>query len=605
MKRLFGRMNLRNKLMAMLAMFILVPLLLVGIVFYDQSGELVVERTDAETGQVLNLVQQNVDRLLNQVEGQLLSLYDQEALIEELSNLHRGHDTRADGGQEGISLLLRHFLLGKEYIDSVYLLPNDGSVYSADFKGSTFFLQQLGRHPEWKEWITMAGGRIVWFPAYTLPPNPFLAQPSHYIPFGMQIRDVSDVLQPLGIVILNLKIEALDDIIGEVGVSPNSVFMVTDNRGKVVWHRNASLYGTDFWEATFFQEAIRQCGRFSTQRLNGELYRVGCVESDYNHWLYFSFVPLGDLEAQSENMKRFLMVTIFAFTALFILLAWLTSHYITKPLRQMASAMKRIQRDNVGVRVQTQSFDEIGMLQSAFNIMQSRIDDLISEVRNISEKEREAEVKALQAQINPHVLYNTLDAINWMAVERNQTDISSMITALGDIMRYAIRQNQKLVTMDEELKWAKNYAYLQKMRFEDRFDIVFDVDPDILSLKVPRLFLQPYLENAIIHGMENTEADGLIRVTAGRDDRGRIRVVVADNGCGIPAERLEAIRKKGVSGVGITNLDERLKLEYGPAYGVAIDSVPGEGTTVVILLPVLHENEHDKREGHEDESAGR
>jgi len=604
MRRLFGKLNLRNKLMLILTVFILVPLFLAGFVFYSQSTELVVERADKETGQVLNLVQQNVDRLLKQMEGQLLSLYDQEDLIAELGRLQRD-PFRGNGLQEGISLYLRNFLIGREYIDSVYLISSSGTVHFADFKGSGYFLQMMDRHPEWKKAIDMSGGRVVWFSAYELPPNPSLQSPSHYVPFGMQIRDVTDVLQPLGIVILNMKIQALDDIIGGVSVSPNSVFLVTDRNGQVVWHRSAALYGTDFRDAAFFRDAVRQCGVFATQRLNGDLYRIGCTKSDYNGWLYFSFVPMQDLKAQTENVKRFFMSTIVALTVLFILLALLTTHYITNPLRQMAMAMKRLQRDNLGVRMPMQSFDEIGLLQSAFNIMQSRIDDLITEVRNISEKEREAEVRALQAQINPHVLYNTLDTINWMAIERNQPDISEMITALGDIMRYAIRRDKKLVTLDEELKWAKNYAYLQKMRFEDRFDVEFDVDPGILHLLVPRLFLQPYLENSIIHGMENRESGGWIRVSAGRDGDGRIRVAVEDNGSGIPENRLRAIRERSVHGVGIHNLDERLKLEYGPGYGVTIESEPDKGTTVVILLPELHEQEGGKLGVEHAESVGR
>src|SRR5690606_16407547 len=136
-------------------------------------------------------------------------------------------------------------------------------------------------------------------------------------------------------------------------------------------------------------------------------YRVGSTQSDYNNWYYFSFIPISDLEAQSTNMKGFFISTIVAFTVLFVMLAWLTSHFITKPIRKMAIAMKRPNIDIVDIPMGKKSFDEIAHLQSAFNRMQRRIDELITEVRIVSEKEREAEVRALHAQINPHVLYNT------------------------------------------------------------------------------------------------------------------------------------------------------------------------------------------------------
>ena len=588
MKRFFSSRNLRNKLMITLVVFILTPLILIGYIFYERSNQYILDRTDRETYQVLNLVRQNVDQLLQEIENQLLSLYDQEEVIGELSRLYSTSNImQIEQNQESINQYLRTFLLGKDQVDSVYMIPSGSAVYFADFKGSSFFLEQLSKRPEWRSQLQAADGKVVWFPTYGLAPNRFLSQPQYYIPVGMQVKDVTDVLQPLGTIMLNVKIEALDRIIGPVSVSPNSVFMVTDSQGQVVWHHHSEIYGTNIRDETFYQEAVRHLGKFTTQRLNGELYRIGVTQSDYNGWYYFSFLPIRDLEAQSENMKSFLVLTIVAFTALFVLLAWLTTHFITKPIRQMVAAMKLIHKNNLGIRLQTQSIDEIGLLQSAFNGMQDRINDLIYEVRVKSEKEREAEVRALQAQINPHVLYNTLDTINWMAIERGQKDISEMITALSDIMRYAIRQKNKLVTLKEEINWAENYSYLQKMRFEDRFDISFDIDLDIVEHKVPRLFMQPYLENAIIHGMEHTESGGLIRITARSNEQGHIEVVIADNGCGISQEKLRAIKRKETHGMGIYNLDERLQLEYGRPFGVTVESELNKGTTITITLPKL------------------
>lgn len=271
-----------------------------------------------------------------------------------------------------------------------------------------------------------------------------------------------------------------------------------------------------------------------------------------------------------------------------MLLAWLTTHYITKPIRQMAVAMKRIQKDNFEYRLQAQSEDEIGLLQSSFNSMSSRINDLIHEVKVISEQEKEAEVKALQAQINPHFVYNTLDAMNWIAIEKEQPEISGMITSLSDIMRYAIRPGAPLVTIEEELKWARNYAYLQEMRFEERFEIGFDVDPSIYGYKVPRLLLQPYLENSILHGMEEMESGGRIDVSMALQEDGRaILIRIQDNGIGISEEKLQMIRDRLVHGIGMYNLNDRLKLEYGPEFGVQVNSVYGQGTTITIVIPAI------------------
>lgn len=581
-----GKWSLQKKMTLLLVLFILVPLLVFGYSFNGSSGRFVAKRTDQEASQVLSLVRQNVDQMLREYETLLKSIYENEDVIAELSRIDAGNGQAGGGNSETINRFLRNFLRGKEDLDSIYLYTSDGQMYFADFKGSNFFLSLFGQHPEWQRTAEAAGGRAVWLPTYELPANRYLPQNTHYFLLGMQVRNVAEAMQPLGSVYMNVKISALDRLIREVNVSPHGILLLADGSGNLLWSRNSEAYGVKLADIPFYRELLERREPFSKQKLNGEIYRVGFVQSTYNDWYYLSLIPQSDLTEQSRDLRQFLLVTLIAFGGSFVLLAWLTSRYITRPVRQMALAMKQIHKDNLDLRLPPTSADEIGLLQTAFNGMRGRITDLIQEVRVVSGKEKEAEIRALQAQINPHFVYNSLDTINWMAIEREQTDISGMIAALSDIMRYAIRSGEPWVALGEELKWANDYAYLQKMRFEDRFEITFDADPSLLACKVPRLFLQPYLENAILHGMENVEEGGLIAVSISEDERtGGIRVLVADNGRGIPREELQEIMLRRSRGIGIYNLDDRLKLEFGGEYGVSIRSSSEEGTSVVIVLP--------------------
>jgi sensor histidine kinase YesM len=582
--------NLRAKFTIILVVFILTPLMLFGLLFYQRSQDLVSQRTDKEGLQVLTLVKQNVNQLLSEYESQLNAIYEHEDIIKLVSESSGGSSSDAGTqADDSVNRFLRDFLRGKDDLDSIYLFTS-GHTYFGDFKGPNFFVDQYRDHPMWERMIDLGLGRAVWLPTYELPPNQYNSKPSHFFIVGMQLKNVFDALQTLGTLLVNVKIDALDKIVSNVQVSPHSVLLICDHQGNLIWNRNSDAYGINLAQFSFFNRLDHQESGQFTEVIDGGPYRVSFLRSEYNGWYYFSLVPQIDLNAQTDDLKRFLTATAVAFAALFILLAALSSHYVTKPIRQMALAMKQIHKDNLELAPLSQSSDEIGMLHSAFHSMRGKINDLIKEVRLISHKEKEAEVRALQAQINPHFVYNTLDAINWMAIENDQSQISAMITSLSDIMRYAIKPGEQLVTIEEELRWAQNYAYLQEMRYEEKFEVVFDVQIETMELKVPRLLFQPYLENSIIHGMEDVDEGGVIRITVqstDSDEERQLIVTIQDNGGGIQPEKLEHIQQRRSHGIGIYNLDERLKMEYGPGYGVAIHSVCGEGTTVTVVLPYI------------------
>lgn len=584
--KLIGDMNLQKKITLLLVLFILIPLTLFGYLFYRSSNQFVSDRTNKETNQVLHLVNQNVDRLLSEYETQMKSIYENEEVILQLSQINEQAGTgEPQVSADSINRFLRNFLRGKDDLDSIYLFSGE-KLYFADFKGSEYYEAQFREHPEWEEAIHSAGGRALWIPTYELPANRYMSEPSHYFSIGMQVKNVADVMQTLGSLYINVKIGALDRLAEEVKVSPRGTLLITDSDGHVLWHRNPEAYQETLHDIPFYEEMLKHKESFFTVELNGELYQMSFVRSGYNGWYYVSLVPNSDLNEQSKELRQFLIITVCAFGASFLLLALLVSRFITRPIRQMALAMKQIHKDNAEFRLPAASEDEIGLLNAAFNSMRRRINELIHEVRVVSEKEKEAEVRALQAQINPHFVYNSLDTINWMAIDRQQYDISSMIAALSDIMRYAIRPGEQWIALEEELKWAQNYAYLQKMRFEERFEINFEVDPDLLQRKVPRLFLQPYLENSILHGMEHVEEGGLITVSIVPDhETGGIRITLTDNGSGIEEDQLQNITQRRSHGIGIYNLDDRMKLEYGSEYGVTIHSEWGKGTVVTIILP--------------------
>ncbi|MFH5182162.1 sensor histidine kinase [Paenibacillus sp. TAB 01] len=232
--------------------------------------------------------------------------------------------------------------------------------------------------------------------------------------------------------------------------------------------------------------------------------------------------------------------------------------------------------------------DEVGQLHRTYRLMIQKINELITENYAKQIVIKETQFKALQAQINPHFLYNTLESINWLAKANGQKQISSMVEALGFLLRSSISLKETLITVQEELDIVTNYLIIQKYRFEDRLLFELDMPEEAKSAYLPKLTLQPLLENAIHYGLETMLEPCRIRIT-GEVEGDRLRITVEDNGQGMSAELLEQVRAGAAptrgSGIGLKNIEERIIIAFGEAYGIRIESEPERGTQVSVMIP--------------------
>lgn len=599
----FRRINLQQKFILVVVLFILLPVATAGVFFYISSEQYVMERTATEGRQTIKLLQKNVELLLQNYEQELMTLYQNEELVRSLGSF-RENELEAEGA---VNRFLREFLRGKEHIDSIYLfLHNSEQYFFYDQKGSVFFMNQLQAHPEWTQRLQDSQGETLWLSTYRLPANRYSTQDSYYFIGAMQIRDTFGLLEPLGVMMVNIKVEALEQLMSDIQVSPNGFLLLTDSAGNIVWHRNPDVLGRNVQQSPMLQALTEKLlinpGEAQTRQINGMDYEVLALPSIYNQWRYHAFVPHSDLNAEMKNIKGFMNITLGVSALIFSLLAVMTALFITKPLRRIVVAMNQFGEGKPpNLPLNANAHDEIGALQRSFNRMSEKIQKLIEQVRTVSAKEKEAELKALQAQINPHFVYNTLDTINWMAIERDETQISRLINSLSDIMRYAIRSDDQLVTVEEELKWAENYIHIQKHRFEDRFDVHFQIDERTWLLNMPRLLLQPIIENAIVHGMGERENGGLITILNELDpSEKKLIFVIEDNGSGMEQETLQQIQERRTARVGIQNTHDRIRLKYGAEYGLAITSQIDIGTKVMLTLPVIREDDQSKQGGSND-----
>ena len=262
---------------------------------------------------------------------------------------------------------------------------------------------------------------------------------------------------------------------------------------------------------------------------------------------------------------------------------------ISQPIKRLEKQMKRLESGDFEISVEEKGEDEVRRLSKAFNLMVAKIKMLMDQIITEQEGKRKSELKALQAQINPHFLYNTLDSIIWMNENKNYEGVTVMVAALAKLFRISLSRGHEIICIADELEHARNYLTIQKIRYKDKFEYTIDAEPGLQSERTLKLILQPIIENAIYHGISPLNEKGIIKISV-TSEGNNILFQVSDNGYGIKPEILkELLVKESTSyhsgGVGLKNVNERIKLFYGEEYGIEIKSEIDVGTVVNIRIP--------------------
>lgn len=280
---------------------------------------------------------------------------------------------------------------------------------------------------------------------------------------------------------------------------------------------------------------------------------------------------------------------VFLFSSLLIVYF---SGLLTQSIHRIVHAMKQTEHGNLNVKIEESTGDEIAVIASSYNKMMATINDLMEETKQAVQKQKESEIRSLEAQINPHFLYNTLDSINWMAIEKEEHDISRMLKGLALILRYSISHSNKQVPLAQELEWLEHYLYLQKNRFNDSFQYYVSMDPELKEAKMYKLLLQPFIENTIVHGFAGIKSGAELHIRIFVKEEEFLCIEMEDNGCGMDEAIARSMLECGApnykaagSGIGIRNVMERLHLYYGNKAQCNIESSLGHGTKVTLILP--------------------
>lgn len=493
--------------------------------------------------------------------------------------------------------LLGNFIYTRKDIASILLFNNDQlTLYKSTnlnidtsfaFKNEPWFIN------------TLAAGST---PVITGPHlQSYLFQNAETVFSVSRIIEGYDGRGSVGTILVDTNLKVVDELCSSAELIGNGYIFVIDDNLDVVFHpdnKNKITINPDKSRNNAYEDVMPLFGKSDagsfTSIINDEKEQLVFKKMPRTNWTVVAVTPYKDMVADTRNIQ--VTVVIAGLLCLIVLFAFIQflSRRFTKPIISLTRMMNQADEGNLNIRSDIQTNDEISTLSHSFNNMLERIDSLMKEVVLEHELKRKSDLKVLQSQINPHFLYNTLDSIVWMIAGNNKNAIK-MIEALSRFFRISLSKGQDLITLSDELEHVRNYLIIQGMRYQNKISFDIKVEESILNYKTLNIILQPLVENSIYHGIKNKDGEGHIDISAEIID-GSLVISVADDGVGMDEDTCNGILKDTFvqkhpsgSGIGVRNVNSRIKLYFGDEYGLSFKSELGVGTTVSIKLPLIRD----------------
>ena len=408
-------------------------------------------------------------------------------------------------------------------------------------------------------------------------------------------REIRDLAQKktLGHITIGVSQEYFTSL-SENALRSDEALLVLDRNGGVL----SSVGNVDEELAEYLQseDFVKADYRKRADHFGYGSYEVICMELEKNASIICKIVPRYNVQTQIREAAYMPLLLLLGMLLALLPLLVIISNVVTKPLLRLREAIVEVSTGDFDHQVEISTQDEIGEVAQCFNRMVNSIRELIEKNYVITLQEKESELAALQAQINPHFLYNTLDSLYWQAIEADNEDLAESILALSQLFRLVLNQGQSEVSVSHEIELVSRYLQIQKMRFTKRLEYTIEIDPAISHAKIPKLILQPFVENAIVHGFENLDVACSLSVRGTHED-GRIRFEIKDTGVGMRQDQIDALweeepnqyRKQRIGRYAIKNIRERLQRRYQGDFTLEIQSEIGKGTVVILTIPFEEE----------------
>ncbi|MBD2867148.1 cache domain-containing sensor histidine kinase [Paenibacillus arenilitoris] len=588
--------SISTKNLLLLGSLILVLVLGSGTVLYAEFHRIFHEQVTNDFEQIMHQNTSNLNQIIDSINQATLLLYADKTIVDVLAGaetdfIQNYNDKELVLGQLAkyiyiplhnklTSYQLTFFVSGK--------LPFSKTLPASDTHFNGLFSDAMVQAEPWFRQTLERDGVLCWYRDPVSRDHFFVSRLVKY-----PIQTLAGKLQHdrLGVILIKFDMNQLIQKIESSKMPKSPEFVVLDESGNVMYGKDPDVGET---VSRHFKVRDRV-----TDSIVSESFMVGkrsytlSAHRLANGWSLIAAIPNSEISARMAVVKTTIVNAALAALAIGIAMSLAISSKISRPIKRLAHIMRSVHNQEAVAQVSLPRAgnDEVGILYNSFSLMMSRMNRLLQDVYEMGVKEKEAELKALQAQINPHFLYNTLDSVNWMAMRGGARPIADVISSLSSLLRYSIKDADRLVLVAEEIEQVKQYICIQSICYEHVFDVIYELDPDVLACRMPRLILQPLVENAIQHGIEKLEGKGEIRITGFM--RGEtVQLAVSNSGAGADPEELNDYLKgrnlfQGKpEGNGIRNVDQRLRLVFGDRYGLRYEPNGDGGIRAVLAIPL-------------------
>lgn len=589
--------RLRTWLIVFFCMLSIIPLLTLGIcVFRVARGELTIQAQEYFQ-QNVESTSEILDNDLDYIEEFSLKMNADDRLYEIFQQIDMEDEVELEKASDQIAQILLNYLPWNNSVYSTHLVT---SYYRFGEKNKNFYPENSFLTSKMIQKAKEADGKLVWIPTYeykemfsvkgleqveTEYERLFTAvrklHPSK-ISSGRIMKLDEKVEEPY--LVVNFTEENLKSMLNKyAGGNKEAEYYVVTSEGEIVCSANNK---GNFEQIEKEACELTENSGCKQSIFSGEKHIISYSKSQVTGWYVVASIPVKVL---SEKIVKKLMGVIVLLIVVVVIMAATLSFVLSKKLnKKIYKPLYMIERVGAGdfnSEVEYEPKDEFAFFYQKLNEMNQNLKNLVHENYEVKIQKRDTEIMALNIQMNPHFLYNSLNIINWICLRGECETASKMLVKLSRMLQYTSKNRELMVELREDLNWLRDYLDIMSYRYEQRFCAEIDIPKEYLKLQVPKLFLQPFVENAIVHAFENYQEDGEIRLDAELDGDDII-FCVEDNGCGIHQEKIQGILSQKTSSIGVRNTNKRLQMLYGETYGVSISSQIGEGTRVFIRIPI-------------------
>ena len=575
--------SIQSVIFAVLSVLLLGAVIIITVISLSYTRQSVFENSSLYTQTIIQQMNQNIDSYIDYMENTSYLVSSNEDVQKYLFG-----DTADPEARDRILSQFETILDSRSDILNLGIIAENGRMLINN--GQHLTNQDLDIHSQ--EWYTNAleGRESVYLTSSHVQhiisgERPWVITLSR----GIRNKEMGTGQEKEGVFFIDLNYSAISELCDQSMVGNQGYAFIVDADGNIVYHpQQQQLYNELQTENI---DLVMNAGSDIVtwgDGINKKMYSIS--RSEKTGWTVVDCVRVEELLRRSNEAQSIYVLVAMGLMAVALFFSRFVAKSITLPIQRLCDSMERVQEGDFSVSdIVVDSENEIGSLTKSFNVMTQRIHELMAQNIREQEAKRKSELKALQSQINPHFLYNTLDSIIWMAEGKKNEEVVLMTASLARLLRQSISNEDELVSIGQEIEYARGYLTIQKMRYKDKLEFRIEVEPSILNIRLIKLVLQPVIENAIYHGLKYKESRGLLLVK-GFMKNGNAVLQVIDDGVGMDQETLDHIYERHKvdyhsNGVGIYNVQKRLQLYYGNEYGIVYESKPGEGTTATITIP--------------------